>query len=72
MSSPSLVQRDGSIEDEGESTGVSESQPREASASHLQPDAASRKRHRDFPCGPVAKTLSSRCREHGFDPWSEN
>ena len=25
---------------------------------------------RDFPCGPVAKTLNSECRGHGFNPWS--
>ena len=24
----------------------------------------------DFPDGPVAKTLHSQCRGHGFDPWS--
>ena len=25
---------------------------------------------RDFPCGPVAKTLNSECRGRGFNPWS--
>ena len=24
---------------------------------------------RDFPCGPVAKTLYSQCRGLGFNPW---
>ena len=24
----------------------------------------------DFPGGPVAKTLSTQCREPGFNPWS--
>ena len=24
----------------------------------------------DFPGGPVAKTLCSQCRRHGFNPWS--
>ena len=27
---------------------------------------------RDFPGGPVVRTLPSHCREHGFYPWSEN
>ena len=27
---------------------------------------------RDFPGGPVAKTLSSQCRQPGFDPWGGN
>ena len=27
---------------------------------------------RDFPRGPVAKTLHSQCRGSGFDPWSGN
>ena len=27
---------------------------------------------RDFPGGPVAKTLRSQCRGPGFDPWSGN
>ena len=26
---------------------------------------------RDFPGGPVVKTLRSQCRGHGFDPWSK-
>ena len=25
---------------------------------------------RDFPLGPVAKTLHFQCRQPGFDPWS--
>ena len=29
-----------------------------------------RKEFRDFLGGPVAKTLSSQCREPRFDPWS--
>ena len=29
-------------------------------------------RGRDFPGGPVAKTLSSQCRGPGFNPWSVN
>ena len=29
-------------------------------------------RGRDFPGGPVAKTLHSECRELEFDPWSGN
>ena len=28
--------------------------------------------HRDFPVGPVAKTLCSQCRSPGFNPWSGN
>ena len=28
--------------------------------------------YKDFPGGPVAKTLPSQCRGHGFDPWSGN
>ena len=35
-------------------------------------DAAQEKEPRDFPGGPVAKTLSSQCRWLGFDPWSGN
>ena len=27
---------------------------------------------RDFPGGPVVKTLHFQCRGHGFDPWSGN
>ena len=27
---------------------------------------------RDFPRGPVAKTVHSQCRGPGFDPWSGN
>ena len=27
---------------------------------------------RDFPGGPVGKTLCSQCRRPGFDPWSGN
>ena len=27
-------------------------------------------KYRDFPGGPVAKTLSSQCRGPRFDPWS--
>ena len=27
---------------------------------------------KDFPSGPVAKTLHSQCRGPGFNPWSEN
>ena len=27
---------------------------------------------RDFPMGPVAKTLHSQCGEPGFDPWLRN
>ena len=27
---------------------------------------------RDFPGGPVVKTLRFHCRGHGFDPWSGN
>ena len=27
---------------------------------------------RDFPGGPVVKTLSFQCREHRFDPWLRN
>ena len=27
---------------------------------------------RDFPGGPVVKTLSFQCRGHRFDPWSGN
>ena len=26
----------------------------------------------DFPGGPVAKTVCSQCRGHGFHPWSVN
>ena len=28
--------------------------------------------NRDFPGGPVGKTLHSQCRGPGFDPWSGN
>ena len=28
--------------------------------------------YRDFPSGPVVKTLCSQCREPGFNPWSTN
>ena len=28
--------------------------------------------YRDFPGGPVVKTLCFQCRGHGFDPWSED
>ena len=27
---------------------------------------------RDFPCGPVVKTLCFHCRGHRFDPWLGN
>ena len=30
------------------------------------------KQERDFPGGPVAKSLRSPCRGPGFDPWSGN
>ena len=30
------------------------------------------KRFRDFPGGPVVKSLHFQCREHGFHPWSGN
>ena len=39
---------------------------------HPPVDAAQEKEPRDFPSGPVAKTLSSQCRRLGFDPWSGN
>ena len=29
-------------------------------------------KRRDFPGGPVAKSLSSPCRGPGFNPWSGN
>ena len=29
-------------------------------------------RRKDFPGGPVVKTLRSQCRRHGFDPWCGN
>ena len=35
-------------------------------------EASSGDTHRDFPSGPVAKTLSSQCRPARFDPWSGN
>ena len=28
------------------------------------------KRKRDFPGGPLVKTLSFHCRRHGFNPWA--
>ena len=31
-----------------------------------------KKSERDFPGGPVVKTLCCQCREHRFNPWSEN
>ena len=31
-----------------------------------------KKGHKDFPGGPVVKTLCCQCREHRFNPWSEN
>ena len=36
------------------------------------PESILKSRDRDFPDGPVAKTLSSQCRGPGFDPWSGN
>ena len=34
--------------------------------------SSTKKDYRDFPGGPVAKTLYSQCRGSGFDPWSGN
>ena len=31
-----------------------------------------KKKRRDFPRGPMVKTLPFQCRGHGFDPWSRN
>jgi len=31
-----------------------------------------RNKSRDFPGGPVSKTLHFHCKGHGFDPWSGN
>ena len=31
-----------------------------------------KKRHRNFPDGPVAKTLASQCKGLVFNPWSGN
>ena len=36
----------------------------------LSMDRSSRKKiNRDFPGGPVVKTLCFQCQGHGFDPW---
>ena len=41
---------------------------------HLTPVrmAIIKKIYRDFPGGPVGRTLRSQCRGPGFDPWSGN
>ena len=33
---------------------------------------SSKKTHREFPGGPLVRTLHFHCREHGFSPWSGN
>ena len=38
----------------------------------LDPAGAGPQQERNFPHGPVAKTLRSQCRLPGFDPWSGN
>ena len=40
----------------------------------LNQDKKKKKQHspRDFPSGPVVRTLHSEFRGHGFDPWSGN
>ena len=35
-------------------------------------DSALKIGNRDFPGGPVVKTLHFHCRGYGFDPWSGN
>ena len=55
--------------------GVERIEPSMAYICHLwrsQIYYVSKKTLRDFPGGPVAKTLSSQCKGPRFDPWSEN